>query len=519
MAPSLPTRSSQSFRSIVSARCTQTAALLVALGIASVACTADVEGTDGEGAGTDIQNVDGESESAFTATRSVVFSPQTGTATHTAKVAELIDKARKSIDIAMYSFSDANISAALERATGRGVKVRFVFETAGEDKSLTGPALLASKSGQLERRGVDVRYVNKIMHHKFMIVDGPRDVASRARTAMIVTGSANWSNSAATRYDENTLFVAGEPELALRLQREFNLMWDNSRDFTSATFTFENSTLAIPDPIKPENTGLHALFTSANFDRNGTTFKTTERNEVADALVRGIEGAKKSIHIASGHLRSRPVSEALIAKVKSDPALDVRVYLDGQEFISESGHKAQLDELDACRIKANGNESKLSDCNDRGFLFGLMVGEAGAKVRYKYYMYRWNASTAAQMHHKYMIVDGETLYTGSYNLSDNAEHSTFENMLVWSGRKYAPLVAEYEANFANIWATGESDGRLATLNARVENDDTIPLSFDPVSLDWQQIVDLKSNIRKNCKAVDSDAFRRDPNRSTCARTR
>jgi hypothetical protein len=49
----------------------------------------------------------------------VVFSPQTGDGTHLARIAKLIEGAQTSIDIAMYSYSDAKISAALEAATQR----------------------------------------------------------------------------------------------------------------------------------------------------------------------------------------------------------------------------------------------------------------------------------------------------------------------------------------------------------------------------------------------------------------
>lgn len=41
--------------------------------------------------------------------------------------------------------------------------------------------------------------------------------------------------------------------------------------------------------------------------------------------------ADESIWVGSGHLRSRPVAEALIAKRAADPMIDIRVYLDGQE--------------------------------------------------------------------------------------------------------------------------------------------------------------------------------------------
>jgi phosphatidylserine/phosphatidylglycerophosphate/cardiolipin synthase-like enzyme len=83
--------------------------------------------------------------------------------------------------------------------------VRFLFETARDVKNLTDPAArAASKSGRIEADGIDVRYVGKILHHKFAIIDGPRDVASRAATAKLVTGSANWS-STACMFDEHAV--------------------------------------------------------------------------------------------------------------------------------------------------------------------------------------------------------------------------------------------------------------------------------------------------------------------------
>ncbi|MEZ4462479.1 MAG: phospholipase D-like domain-containing protein [bacterium] len=102
----------------------------------------------------------------------VIFSPQPYETSHLARVAELIDGAQHSIDIAMYSYSDSKIGAALRRAVERGIDVRFIFETANEDKS--SPA--GTKSAALEDMGIDVRYVSKIMHHKFVIIDGPRDM-------------------------------------------------------------------------------------------------------------------------------------------------------------------------------------------------------------------------------------------------------------------------------------------------------------------------------------------------------
>ncbi|WAS91708.1 phospholipase D-like domain-containing protein [Nannocystis punicea] len=443
--------------------------------------------------------------------RDVVFSPQPIEHSHNARVEQLIGEAERTLDIAMYSFNDAGIRAALAAATGRGVEVRLLYEKASEDRKLTGAALQGSQSGQLESDGVDVRWVNKILHHKFMIVDGPRDDLAAADDAHLVTGSGNWSPGAATIYDENTLFLRGERELVLRMQQEFEHLWQHSRDFVGDPgLASSASTLAITDAMIDDEPGAHVYFTSANFDLRGEdTFVASGRETVGDTLVAAIAGATHSIDIASGHLRLRGVAEALMARA-AEPGLQIRVYLDGQEYIAESTHDAQVDALDDCYEEAGTDPAKRRACEDRGFLFGYVVGASGVAVRYKYYAYRWHASYAQQMHHKYMLVDGDELWTGSYNLSDNAEHNTFENMLVFRGPEYAELIARFADNFAEIWDTGRADDRLAALHHDIDDGGPVPLVFPAMALDHAEISDLKQRIRAACPAVDSQHYRRHP---------
>src|SRR5689334_5133084 len=169
----------------------------------------------------------GRCGAAAAADVSVVFSPQLAEASHLVKIAELVDRAQRSIDIAMYSYSSSAISQALSRARQRGVVVRFIFETANEDKS----SPVGSPSAALEALGIDVRYVNTIMHHKVALIDARPDPAA----ATLITGSANWSSSAATRFDENTVFIRNNAEAVVRFQREFDTLWKGSRDFTLGT--------------------------------------------------------------------------------------------------------------------------------------------------------------------------------------------------------------------------------------------------------------------------------------------
>jgi phosphatidylserine/phosphatidylglycerophosphate/cardiolipin synthase-like enzyme len=444
--------------------------------------------------------------------RHVVFSPHVYAESHLVDVAEAIDGAERSVDVLMYSFSDAGIMAALDRAHDRGVDVRFLFDPAASDKSKTGSALAATQSAKIEQLGIDVRYVNKILHHKVAIIDGPRDDLDSAAEATVITGSGNWSNGAGTKYDENTLFMTAYPELTLRMQGQFNLLWEHSRDFVfDPSFVPENSTVAVTEEMVPEEPGLHAFYTTDNFNlSNATTFTSNGGNEIADELVRAIQGAQTSIHIASGHLRSRPVAEALMAKVAASPSLDVKVLLDDQEWVSASYDSSQKKALAKCITDAGSDPKKQRACIDNGYYFGYQVGNASIAVRYKFYAYRWDASYALQMHHKYMLVDGTTLYTGSYNLSDNAEHETFENMLLFRGPEFTALVAEYEQNFASLWELGRAEGMLAALVDQMQNGTEVPLVFAPMTLDWKEVADLKTVIREECPLADSTDYRTNP---------
>ena len=109
------------------------------------------------------------------------------------------------------------------------------------------------------------------------------------------------------------------------------------------------------------------------------------------------------------------------------------------------------------------------------------------------------------MHHKYMVIDGDELFSGSYNLSMNAEHGTFENSLHLTGPAYAAIIGQFETNFAAIFQTG--DGDLDDLRDDIATLDTIPIVFDSIAVTWQQYTDLRTLVRANCTQVDSDDFR------------
>jgi len=445
----------------------------------------------------------------------VIMSPQDYDESHLARMVELIDGSERSIDIAMYSYRDGAVMDALERAVARGVTVRFIFQSAYDDRSSSS----GGTSGRIEDLGIEVRYVNKIMHHKYAIFDGPRADLAYAQTATLASGSGNWSNSAATRYDENTLVIHGNAELNLRFQREFNHLWDNGRPFVWNEDIESIGHVEITDADIVDDPTVDAVFTSANFrtyesSRYGPTFSRVRgRDEVSDRWVELIANAEHSIRIASGHLRSRPIAEALVAAHEANPDLDIRIYLDGQEYLSEYSHDLQLVELDECLVEAGDSDAQREDCIDRGFLFGYQMHAAGIATRFKYYAYRWDYTYADQMHHKYMVVDENILITGSYNLSSNAEHNTMENDIIVQGETYRDVIDAYIDNFDALWVTGEEDGLYdALMDEVVGATSDFPIVFESMALTWDQVTELKRAIRDACPQINSDDYRRNAGR-------
>ncbi len=407
---------------------------------------------------------------------SVVFSPQAAEATHLVKIAEWIDLAQESIDIAMYSYSHSGpVRSALERALNRGITVRFL---ANSDLAKS-----SSKGGGLEEMGIDVRRVTKIMHHKFAIIDGARDDASidKCKTARLISGSGNWSSSAGTIYDENTLFMNGYPELALRLQRDFDTLWAGSKDVVYQDYTWDQTRANITDEViaEYEDPNTDVLLTSVNFkptSSNGWSVLGT--TAVSDGLGVAIRAAKSSIKIASGHFVSEPIAEAVVDALEANSELVVDIALDCQEA-TRSG---------TIRDLKNTIES------------------LGGVFTYKCNTFRWHYKYAKQMHHKYMIVDDEVLYTGSYNMSKNAETNTFENMMILTGAEHAPLIASYLDNHAMVKAYGtENDGQpLVDLIDDIESGGSIPLTWTgPIAMSQAEFTDIKDRIREACPATKS----------------
>ena len=133
------------------------------------------------------------------------------------RIMAAINHTKRTLDVAIFDLTHAEITATLEAAHRRGVRIRIVADEqqAGEPNS---------EIPYLIRKGVPVRVSRgyrgdrSVMHHKFAVFDGKR----------IATGSFNWTRSADGFNYENLIFLNGLATV-LSYQNEFERLWRQAK--------------------------------------------------------------------------------------------------------------------------------------------------------------------------------------------------------------------------------------------------------------------------------------------------
>ena len=141
----------------------------------------------------------------------VYFSPNGGCQQ---AIVDEIDRARGTMDIAMYFLTSREIAQALVRAKERKVQVRCVF-----DKSQKIPSY--SKAGYLIKRGFPVKFHtgDGLMHNKFAIIDDH----------ILMTGSFNWTPTADRKNEENLLIIT-DASIIKKYRDRFEYLWAQAQE-------------------------------------------------------------------------------------------------------------------------------------------------------------------------------------------------------------------------------------------------------------------------------------------------
>ncbi len=134
---------------------------------------------------------------------------------------------------------------------------------------------------------------------------------------------------------------------------------------------------------------------------------------IEEDLIARIDAAQNSIHIAAFEFNLTPVAEALIDA--HNRGVDVR-------WITDDENGIEADEEDG-----RGQFAMLEDA-------GIEVVDDGR---------------SALMHNKFIIFDGQVVWTGATNLTENGIFANNNNAIVIESEE---LAAIYETEFAEMWA-------------------------------------------------------------------
>ncbi|EAU72570.1 Phospholipase D/Transphosphatidylase [Synechococcus sp. BL107] len=148
-------------------------------------------------------------------------------------IEQQLDEAGKTIDMALFVFTAQQLADALQRRVNAGLQIRLIADPSFASRSfsevldLLGVAL-PDRNCKLEQdnqpfnkglKGVGTPRLARgdKLHHKFAVIDNHK----------VITGSFNWSPSAAHTNDE-TLLVIHSPKLAAHFTREMDRLWDTA---------------------------------------------------------------------------------------------------------------------------------------------------------------------------------------------------------------------------------------------------------------------------------------------------
>ena len=148
-------------------------------------------------------------------------------------IGRTLTAAARNVDLALFVFSEQNLSNILEARHQNGVQVRslvdpgFAYRDYSEVLDMLGVTLPNSQcrveannrpwSNPIATAGIPNLAEGDLLHHKFGLIDG--------RT--VITGSQNWSDAANYGNDEN-LLVISNPTIAAHFQREFDRLYQSA---------------------------------------------------------------------------------------------------------------------------------------------------------------------------------------------------------------------------------------------------------------------------------------------------
>ncbi len=390
-----------------------------------------------------------------------------------AVLVEAIGSARRRIDVAVHELRLPGIAAALAERQRAGVSVRVILEDRyrqpwslrteadiarmdrREQQRLEQYRRLADRNGdgqlseaeaiagdavrQLEAAGIPIRDDRAggggsgLMHHKFVIVDDH----------LLLTGSANFTASdihgdagvPASRGNANNLLRIESPALAALFRQQFETMWG------------QNGLLPRFGPQKPSE--------PARTVQVGRTAVTVFFDPVDPLL--GWEGSGNGL-----------IGEWLATMKRS---ADLALFVFSEQRLADIlGDRHRQGATVRILVEPQFAWRPYSELLD---VMGLQLRDRRCRQEAGNHLWQPPLRTAGTprlpdgdlLHHKFAVLDGETVITGSHNWSSSAADRNDETLLIL---RNPALAARYEQEFERLYREADlgPNRRLQRLLAR-----------------------------------------------------
>lgn len=338
-----------------------------------------------------------------------------------------INRAKYTLDIAVYNYTSTmpGIASAINSATTRGVKVRWIYDSSSSN---TGIPLLNSNVKRMASPENAGDYT--IMHNKFMVVDAN---STDANDAIVWTGSANW-NAQQLNSDFNNTIVIQDRALAQAYRSHFNMMWGD-------TGVNPNKTLAKFGQYKTD-LGAHTFI----IDGKTVELYFSPADGVNDKILSTIASANTDLYWGMSTFTLNSNASALVNKKNEG------IYVAGIN---------------------DGSSSSYSP-------YTILTSGIGAN--FKVY------SSTNMYHNKFLIVDASNscsdpmVLTGSHNWSFSADTKNDENTLIIHDDTAANIYYQsFHQNFSSMGGSLTNITDCITGVADVTNNTQIDVYPNPTN--------------------------------------
>lgn len=352
-------------------------------------------------------------------------------------IVELL-KEKGTINGAIYHFTDTQwLKPAFQKRSRPTTSIALHWKPEGK----TGHKVLANEDfrGKL---GKNVTFhkrtaIPSLMHDKILVL------SASDKAKKVLMGSANFTTGALTS-QANVLHVWNYPALAqVYLERVKLLQADKGkRDHLPAQWS---------DPIKLNSGATARVF----FSPEPGTKKSNGPGQSITPIIEAIKKAKTSVVFCLFSSTDDGVRNACLGAAKRGLMMYGLVnQISNNPPKNTKANKAKIELFQHSKKTYDivGSASLLSQVPE-GWLREIFTFGAGDKAAAKVKDPKQGTVPEVHIHHKFILIDGETdhpvLYTGSANISSNSAYSNDENTLEIRGAK--GLSAVYLAEFMRLY--------------------------------------------------------------------